>query len=109
MDKNAYIARLLDFYGGLLTQRQRFILSQRLDEDISAAELAGLEGMSRQGVYDTLRKAEGQLLQFEEKLGFFRRYFTLYDGALEALDQLRAGNAAAALLALEKIYGGEEE
>ena len=108
MDKNAYTAWLLDFYGAMLTERQRYILSQHLDEDFSIAEIARLEGVSRQGVFDTVKKAEAQLLQMEEKLGLLKRFFSLRDAAQRAHDMIKAGNPEGAGREIQSALEKEE-
>jgi len=73
MEKRTYLCCLLDLYGALLTPRQRSSLEQHLYEDCSLFEIAEREGITRQAVRDTLVRAEKELLEAEEKLGFFRR------------------------------------
>ncbi|MGI5900311.1 MAG: YlxM family DNA-binding protein [Christensenellales bacterium] len=109
MDKNAYTAWLLDFYGAMLTERQRHMLSQHLDEDFSITEIARLENVSRQGVHDTVKRAEAQLYQLEEKLGLLRRYFALRDGAQRALEYLEAGKVVRAKSELKLAFEREEK
>ena len=65
---------LLDFYGDLLTAKQRRACELHWNEDLSLAEIAQLEDLSRQGVWDTLRRAEESLRDYEEKTGLVRRY-----------------------------------
>lgn len=74
-----YIQRslLFDCYGALLTERQRDLLSQSIDEDCSLSEIAEREGISRQGVRDSLRKAEVQLQEYENALGMVEKRLKL--------------------------------
>jgi len=65
---------LLDFYGELLTERQKLCCDLHWNEDYSLAEIAELGGMSRQAVWDNLHRAEDKLRGFEEKTGIVRRY-----------------------------------
>ena len=65
---------LFDFYGELLTEKQREYFDLHWNEDYSLAEIAELGGLSRQGVWDILRRAEGLLQQYEEKTGLVRRH-----------------------------------
>jgi predicted DNA-binding protein YlxM (UPF0122 family) len=109
MDQNAYVAWLLDFYGALLTPRQRFLLSQHVDEDFSVTEIARLEGISRQGVYDAVHTAQQQLLDYEARLGLLGRYFALRDAALQASRYLDAGDSLRAQAALKNVLDGEDE
>ncbi|MEG0768142.1 MAG: sigma factor-like helix-turn-helix DNA-binding protein, partial [Clostridia bacterium] len=65
---------LLDFYGPLLTKRQQALLHMHYEEDLSLAEIAAQEGISRQGVHDAVRRGEQQLLALEARLGLLTRY-----------------------------------
>jgi predicted DNA-binding protein YlxM (UPF0122 family) len=64
---------LLDFYGQLLTEKQRECCDMYYNEDFSLAEIASLQSISRQGVRDTLVRAELSLRDTEEKLGLLAR------------------------------------
>ena len=64
---------LFDYYGELLTQRQRDCLDMRYNQDMSLGEIAQELVVSRQGVFDTLNRAETLLRNMEEKTGFLRR------------------------------------
>ncbi len=65
---------LLDFYGELLTEKQRRTCELHWNEDLSLAEIAEQEGLSRQGVWDILRRAETALRGYEAKTGLIRRH-----------------------------------
>ena len=65
---------LLDFYGELLTQKQREYCDLHWNEDYSLTEIAQLGGLTRQGVWDILRRAEGALQDYEAKTGLVRRH-----------------------------------
>lgn len=64
---------LFDYYGDLLTERQRACLDMRYNQDLSLAEIAQELGVSRQGVHDNLSRAEALLRNMEEKTGCVRR------------------------------------
>lgn len=64
---------LFDYYGDLLTPRQRSCLDLRYNQDLSLAEIAEELGVSRQGVFDNLSRAESLLRNMEEKTGCVRR------------------------------------
>lgn len=74
MEKRVELAWLLDFYGPLLTENRRAILALYLNEDLSLAEIAEQEGITRQGVYDAIHNACAQLEKYEDKLGLLSRY-----------------------------------
>ena len=64
---------LYDLYGGLLTANQRRIFRMRHHLDLSLAEIAGVEGISRQAVLDTLRRSQRVLVEAERRLRLMRR------------------------------------
>ena len=64
---------LFDYYGELLTERQRMCFDLRHNQDLSLAEIAQELHVSRQGVYDNLSRAEALLVNMEEKTGCVRR------------------------------------
>ena len=80
MPKNLTVSLLLDFYGGLLTEKQRTVTMLYYDEDLSLAEIAETHGISRQGVRDTVKRAEQQMLEMEATLGLAARFRRITDG-----------------------------
>ena len=64
---------LFDYYGELLTERQRMCFDLYHNQDLSLAEIAQELQVSRQGVYDNLNRAEATLRNMEEKTGCVRR------------------------------------
>lgn len=73
-DKIVQIALLFDFYGQLLTQKQIEIIDMYYSNDLSLSEIAEQQEISRQGVYDTLKRAEKTLAEYEAKLGLVNRF-----------------------------------
>lgn len=73
-DKIVEIALLYDFYGQLLTDKQKEIVDMYYNNDLSLGEISEQQGISRQGVYDTLKRAEKTLYEYEEKLGLVDRF-----------------------------------
>lgn len=80
-EKNLNIGYLLDFYGEILSERKRVVLEYYYNDDLSLAEIASEIGISRQGVRDSIKKGEEELLFFEEKLGLAERFRTYEDAA----------------------------
>ena len=78
---------LLDFYGELLTEKQRECYDLHYNEDLSLSEIAEQAGVSRQGVWDNIRRAEAALREMEEKTGLIRRFTEIRRG-LETLREL---------------------
>ena len=65
---------LLDFYGELLTEKQRDCFDLHYNEDLSLSEIAEQLGISRQGVWDNIRRAESAMREIEEKTGLIARF-----------------------------------
>ena len=80
---------LFDFYGELLTDRQKEFYQLYYDEDLSLAEIAENYGISRQGVRDVIVRAEAYLTEIEDKTGLVRR-FMQYAPHVEAIGQAAA-------------------
>ena len=81
---------LLDFYGELLTEKQKKYCDLHWNEDYSLAEIAELGGLSRQGVWDILRRAEAALQGYEEKTGIVRRFMERRDEIAAIREELAA-------------------
>ena len=64
---------LFDFYGELLTERQKMCIDLKYNQDLSLAEIAAELGVSRQGVFDNITRAEARMAKMEEKTGCVRR------------------------------------
>ena len=73
-EKNMNISFLLDFYGDVLDEKPRALLDLYYNEDLSLAEIAESEGMTRQGVRHVIKIAEQQLLFLENKLGLANHF-----------------------------------
>lgn len=80
MAKNMEISLLFDFYGDMLTQKQRDMIELYYNDDLSLAEIAENEGITRQGVRDTIKRAESQLLEMEDRLKLARRFREMKEG-----------------------------
>ena len=65
---------LYDFYGDLLTDRQREFFDLYYNDDLSLSEIAENAGISRQGVRDVIVRAEAQMQEIEDKTGLIRRF-----------------------------------
>ena len=79
MAKNLEISFLLDFYGDMLTDKQRDVVELYYNEDLSLAEIAAHSGITRQGVRDSIKRAEGQLRQ-QGDIGAGEIVFPFADG-----------------------------
>lgn len=65
---------LFDFYGDILTEKQRELFDLYYNEDLSLAEIAEHLGITRQGVRDSIVRSEEILRKFEDKLGLAEKY-----------------------------------
>lgn len=74
MGKNLQVSLLYDFYGDLLTEKQQEAIELYYNEDLSLAEIAQFDDITRQGVRDSIKRAEAQLFEFEERLGLYGRF-----------------------------------
>ncbi|MGI6037463.1 MAG: YlxM family DNA-binding protein [Limnochordia bacterium] len=89
--KNIAMNLLYDFYGQLLTPRQRDIFILYYHQDLSLGEIAEHLDISRQGVHDLLRRGQKTLLDLEQSLGLvakYRRQRELVAQLADRLDQL---------------------
>ena len=76
-EKNLNLCVLYDFYGNMLTDKQREVFEMYYSEDLSLAEIAQQEGISRQGVHDTILRTEAILKDMEAATGCVARARTL--------------------------------
>ncbi|MBQ4320639.1 MAG: YlxM family DNA-binding protein [Oscillospiraceae bacterium] len=73
-EKTLEMTMLFDFYGELLTEKQRDCFDLYYNDDLSLGEIAEEQGISRQGVRDNLVRAEHALREYEDKTGLLRRF-----------------------------------
>ena len=89
-DKDLRISVLLDHYGAMLTDKQREVIDLYYNDDLSLAEIAEQEGITRQCVRDNIKRGEAQLLEMEQKLHAARRFERLAALVSEADETLAA-------------------
>ncbi|MBQ3919064.1 MAG: DNA-binding protein [Oscillospiraceae bacterium] len=80
---------LYDVYGSMLTDKQRNIFDLHLNEDLSLGEIAELEGITRQGVRDSLVRGRQTMEDLEERLGLIGKDKQLCEAADE-LEEIAA-------------------
>ena len=88
--KDMRFAYLADFYGELLDEHTRAVIMAYYDDDLSLAEIAEDEGISRQGVRHIIKKGEEQLDFFEARIGLVKRHEELSRLSEEIADEARA-------------------
>ena len=72
IDNLAETSLLYDFYGALLTEKQREVMELYHEENFSIVEIAEELGVSKQAVHENLRKSEKILRSYEDKLGLMK-------------------------------------
>lgn len=96
MAKNLEVSFLLDFYGEMLTEKQREAVEFYYNEDLSLAEIADNQGITRQGVRDAIKRAEALMFEMEERLGLAKRFREMIGGLntiREAAERIEAYNS----------------
>ena len=89
IEKLVHVSLLFDFYGQLLTQRQRELVELYFQNDLSLGELADEFGVSRQAIHDILKRAQEALEEYESKLSLVKRHLKQQD-RLREIDRLLA-------------------
>ena len=77
---------LLDYYGGMLTEKQRECFDMRYNQDLSLGEIGELQGVSRQAVCDNLARTEALLRRMEENIGCVKRDMQIRKAARDILE-----------------------
>ncbi|MCD8144346.1 MAG: YlxM family DNA-binding protein [Oscillospiraceae bacterium] len=96
------MSMLYDFYGDLLTERQKEFFDLYYNEDLSLGEIAENSGITRQGVRDVIVRAEAILTEMEEKTGAIARF----QAQTREADEILA--AAERLLTVNRHYQDRE-
>ncbi|KUO79081.1 MAG: hypothetical protein APF81_09285 [Desulfosporosinus sp. BRH_c37] len=92
MEKLAKMALLVDFYGPLLTEKQQNVWDLHYQQDLSLAEIAEVEHISRQAIYDLLKRTERILTEYEDKLGLVQRFWVEREKLMEVQALLQCLN-----------------
>lgn len=113
IEERLELSILYDFYGALLKDNQQRMFEASVLEDYNFSEIAVEEGITRQGVYDTVKRATRQLELYEEKLGLvarFRKQKELVEKLRDKLDGMDIssmdGEWAEVFQILEKVLDG---
>lgn len=77
MAKDLYIGALLDVYGAFLSGKQREIMAHYFNDDLSLAEIAENEGITRQAVSDIIRRGESALKKYESECRYCEKINSL--------------------------------
>lgn len=79
MEKRVFLGYLFDFYGELLNDHQKEIYSEYILDDLSLNEIAEEHGVSRQSVFDLVKRCTKMLETYEEKLSLVERFLKIKD------------------------------
>ena len=90
-EKNMKLAYLLDFYVELLDEHSVNVMRAYYDDDLSLAEIAKGEGISRQGIRHIIKKSEEELFFYEDKLGLAKKFEDAQKHAERALALCESG------------------
>ncbi len=86
------IGILLDYYKPLLTEKQKKYLINYFEEDLSLTEIAEMNEVSRQAVYDNIKRGSKILRSYEDKLNFYKKDRKLYKELLELKKDFKKEN-----------------
>ncbi len=78
-EKNLRVSVLLDYYSPLLTDKQKDVIDLYYNDDLSLSEIAEHEGITRQGVRDSIKRGEQTLFEMEEKFRLAERSEKYYE------------------------------
>ena len=81
-----HMTLLFDYYGGMLTDKQRDCFDMRYNQDLSLGEIGEMLGVSRQAVCDNLTRTEALLRRMEENIGCVKRDMVIRKAVQEILD-----------------------
>ena len=73
MDRGEYIVILYDYYGELLSDKQKEYFELYYFDNLSLSEISENDGKSRNAIHKNIKGAESKLLEYEEKLGIYKR------------------------------------
>lgn len=92
LDEFLEVSTLLDYYKNLLSDKQREYLINHFEDDLSLSEIAKNNDVSRQAVYDNIKRGIKLLKDYEEKLGFHKREKQIYQELLELKKDFKIEN-----------------
>jgi uncharacterized protein len=104
LEKTTRMNYLYDFYQSLLTEKQKSYMSLYYLDDYSLGEIADEYNVSRQAVYDNIKRTEAMLEEYEAKLLLFKKFQqrnSLINKLKEAMDSTEADLEAAKMIVIE--------
>lgn len=100
MSKNLDIIMLFDFYRNILTEKQIEVIDLYYNEDLSLAEISEHLNITRQGVRDNIKRAEGILINMEDKLHLVEKHKNIMrsvEGISKEIEKMESNEAAVSL------------
>lgn len=107
MEKIVEQTLLYDFYGELLTEHQKAIYEDVVFNDLSLSEVAEMQGISRQGVHDLIRRCDKILLGYEAKLHLIARFHQskqLVDEMYQVMEKFAESKDDALMPMITELY-----
>ena len=111
IEERLELSLLYDFYGALLKENQRRMFEASVLEDYNFSEIAQDEGITRQGAYDTVKRAIKQLEMYEDKLGLVAKFREQKEMAkklesigIDSSEKLTQSGSRQAFLKLKQAY-----
>lgn len=108
-EKVIEIGYLFDFYGNLLSEKQYTAIELYYIHDLSLSEISEVLDISRQGVFDTLKRAESKLYSYEEKLKLVDKSINNKIKVSKILDLVRKIKQDSDISQREKIFSDLEK
>ena len=108
MDEILEQTLLYDFYGELLTEHQQKVYEDVVFNDLSYSEVAKEQGISRQGIYDMIKRINRILMGYEEKLHLVKKFLETKQKVEEInklAESFRAGRKDTVIDEIERISG----
>ena len=102
MDDRIYQGYLYDFYGELLNEHRREVYEEYVNEDLSLNEIAEERGVSRQSVFDLIKRCNEALYSYEDKLHLVGRFLEVQEQAKE-IEKLSAGTENAEMRRIHSL------
>ena len=104
MEKHVRDSLMFDFYGELFTEHQRHVMESFINDDMSYSEIAENLEISRQAVYDLIKRINKQLNSYEDKLHLVEKFIQArdkMDDLTSAISDLRDEN-------MNSVYTGDQ-
>ena len=103
MEEKVRLTYLIDFYGELLNENQLAVLDDYAESDFSISEIAKERDISRQAVYDMIRRCGAKLEEYERKLGLLERFMRIRKHALDIKEVINSWKSVESGVFIDEI------